>query len=232
MAGFSRIYPATQLTPAEQRTLMSREAKAWLPAVVVRGEGLFLQFREDRISDWVEAFDTELGLRMRPLERAWAELMDRRGYRLQRPTPRFVLLHTFSHLLMNQLVFECGYGAASLRERIYCTDGEHPMAAILVYTAAGDSEGSMGGLVRMGKPGRLEPVIRRALDKARWCSSDPVCMEISAQGPDGCNLAACHSCALIPETSCEGQNRLLDRGVVIGTLQNPDCGYFSTSGLP
>jgi hypothetical protein len=87
----------------------------------------------------------------------------------------------------------------------------------------------MGGLVRMGKPGNLEPVIRRALDAAQWCSADPVCMEMShrgGQGPDSCNLAACHNCALVPETACERFNQFLDRGVVVGELGCPDLGYF------
>lgn len=78
----------------------------------------------------------------------------------------------------------------------------------------------------MGRPDRLTEVITRALDKAKWCSSDPVCIESHGQGPDSCNLAACHSCALIPETSCEEQNRLLDRGLVIGTIDRPEIGFF------
>ncbi len=105
------------------------------------------------------------------------------------------------------------------------------MAGILIYTAAGDAEGTMGGLVRMGKPGNLEPVIRRAVRQAHWCSADPVCMEMGAsggQGPDSCNLAACHNCALVPETSCEEFNRFLDRGVVVGIVDNPALGFFST----
>jgi hypothetical protein len=136
-------------------------------------------------------------------------------------------MHTLAHLLINELIYECGYGSASLRERLYSVDGDHPMAGILLYTAAGDSEGTMGGLVRMGKPGRLEGVLRRALENARWCSTDPVCIESLGQGPDNCNLAACHSCALLPETSCEEMNRLLDRGMVVGTLSQPQMGFFS-----
>ncbi len=88
----------------------------------------------------------------------------------------------------------------------------------------------MGGLVRMGKAGYFEPVLRRALEGARWCSADPVCMESGesgGQGPDSCNLAACHSCALVPETACEEFNRLLDRGLVIGSLNEPAIGFFS-----
>jgi hypothetical protein len=92
------------------------------------------------------------------------------------------------------------------------------MSGVLIYTAAGDSEGTMGGLVKMGQPGYLEPILASTIEKAGWCSSDPVCIESRGQG---------HSCALLPETSCEEQNRLLDRGVVIGTLEQPNIGYFS-----
>jgi hypothetical protein len=131
---------------------------------------------------------------------------------------------------MNRLTFECGYSSAALRERIYVSDDQNgPMAAILIYTAAGDAEGTMGGLVRMAKPGYLEPVIRRAVESARWCSADPVCMEMGTsggQGPDSCNLAACHNCALVPETACEEFNRFLDRALVTGMLSDPKLGFF------
>ena len=88
----------------------------------------------------------------------------------------------------------------------------------------------MGGLVRMGKPGNLEPAILAAIEEARWCSADPVCMEmgkIHGQGPDSCNLSACHNCALVPETACEEFNRFLDRGVVIGDIDSTSIGYFN-----
>ncbi len=103
------------------------------------------------------------------------------------------------------------------------------MAGFLMYTAAGDSEGTMGGLVRMGKVGMLEPVVAAALAEAQWCSADPVCMELGekGQGPESCNLAACHSCALLPETTCENFNRYLDRASVVGTHDDPGLGYFA-----
>ena len=81
----------------------------------------------------------------------------------------------------------------------------------------------------MGRPGFLEPVIQRALEAAQWCSSDPVCMEVGSsggQGPDSCNLAACHNCALIPETACEEFNRFLDRGLVVGEPDRSELGFF------
>jgi len=225
--GFSRIFPEDDLDERQRRSLISRVPKEWLPAVVVRGEGLFLQLREDRLVQWQKDNSVQLENRIGLMSQMLDQLRDRRHQQPLRITPRFVLLHTLSHLLINQLIYECGYGSASLRERLYYADGDHPMAGILIYTAAGDSEGTMGGLVRMGQSGRLEGVLRRALEKARWCSTDPVCIESRGQGPDNCNLAACHSCALLPETSCEEQNRLLDRGVVIGTLSQYDLGFFS-----
>ncbi|MDT3706279.1 MAG: DUF1998 domain-containing protein [Thiobacillus sp.] len=224
--GFSRLY-STGLTRNEQRALFMEEQKNWLPAIVVRGEGIFLQFSETRLQKWVDLHGADLEGRLSLMRQNMDALAVRRHQEPRAISPRFVLLHTFAHLLINQLVQNCGYGSASLRERIYSAEGDSPMAGILIYTAAGDSEGTMGGLVRMGQQDRLEEVIRLAIDKARWCSTDPVCIESKGQGPDNCNLAACHTCALLPETSCEEQNRLLDRGVVVGTIDNPAMGFFA-----
>ena len=127
------------------------------------------------------------------------------------------MIHTLAHLLVKRLSFEAGYGASSIRERIYSAphDGDHPMAGVLLYTAAGDADGTLGGLVGLGRPGNLERIFAGALEDARWCGSDPVCVESAGQGPDSLNLAACHACALVPETSCELQNRVLDRCAVL-----------------
>jgi hypothetical protein len=225
--GFSRIYPGDDLTQEERWKLVALEKKRWLPAVIVRGEGIFLKFREDRLGEWIKKFGATHESRFSLINHHMGELRGRRHQQPKLISPKHVLIHTFAHLLINELVYECGYGSASLRERIYSSDGESPMSGVLIYTAAGDSEGSMGGLVQMGQPSYLEAVVDRALEKARWCSSDPVCIESKGQGPDSCNLAACHTCALLPETSCEEQNRLLDRGVVIGTIENPSSGFFS-----
>ncbi len=105
------------------------------------------------------------------------------------------------------------------------------MAGVLIYTAAGDADGTLGGLVRLGEPAVLEGVLRDAVDTARWCSNDPVCMEVGRQGPDGLNLAACHACAHVPETACEAFNVMMDRGAVVGTLEDPTLGFFSGTPL-
>lgn len=131
-------------------------------------------------------------------------------------------------MLINQLSYSCGYGSASLRERIYC-DLDFPdkkMNGVLIYTASGDSEGSLGGLVREGEPENIEKVIRDALLKSEVCSYDPVCIDNKSQGLNGTNAAACHACTFLPETSCEEANQLLDRTTVIGDVQKNLLGYF------
>jgi Domain of unknown function (DUF1998) len=225
--GFSRIFASGNSTPAKRWKLISRTQKNWLPAVVVRGEGIFLVFDATRLDEWEKRFGAFHRDRLKQVNQNLQAQAQRRQAHVDAASPKFVLLHTFAHVLISQLVFDCGYGSSSLRERIYFSDAHPRMSGILIYTAAGDSEGTMGGLVRMGEPGLLDRMIARALDRARWCSSDPVCIESPGQGPDSCNLAACHSCALLPETSCEQQNRLLDRGMLIGVLDRPEVGFFS-----
>jgi len=139
---------------------------------------------------------------------------------------RFLLVHTLAHIVINQLVFECGYSTASLRERLYVSDdSDAPMAGVLIYTSSGDSEGTLGGLVRLAEPKRFHDVVLHAIERASWCSADPVCAEVSNAGD--ANLAACQSCVLLPETSCETFNRGLDRAMVVGTPSSPNSGFFS-----
>ena len=232
-AGFSRVYPHSGGSLGDRKRLLRQHPihrkDDWLPAYVVFGEGVFIEFDEDRLRRWENRKDVKV--RVKRLDDQYQEVSQTRGLRNRKIEQRFILLHTVSHLLMNRLTFECGYSSAALRERLYYSSHvDYPMAGILIYTAAGDAEGTMGGLVRMGKPGELEPIVRRALEGARWCSADPVCAEageVGGQGPDSLNLAACHNCALVPETACEEFNRFLDRRMVIsGPGGNTDVGFF------
>jgi len=198
----------------------------WLPAIKVYGEGIFIELDTTEIDRWMRA-DGVMD-RIAPLVARYNAARVARQQPFRNVLAKFVLMHTLAHVIINQLSFDCGYGSASLRERLYCdfTDQSRPMQGVLIYTASGDSEGTMGGLVRQAKAGRLETTVRRALDRAAWCSSDPVCVESHGQGSDSANLAACHSCCLVPETSCEEGNRLLDRALLVGTPDNPDLGFL------
>lgn len=235
-SGFSRIFPEPTQTLEARKAILRRFSplpdKEWLPAYVVYGEGLFFVFDEAKILNWLQYQGTDINQRVQKLVQNYLRLQQERGLKAKSISAKLILIHTFSHLLMNRLTFECGYSSAALRERLYISENpKEPMAGLLIYTAAGDTEGTMGGLVRMGKQSYLEPVVRRALENANWCSADPICTEMgnrTGQGPGSCNLAACHNCALVPETACEEFNRFLDRTLVVGDMENPNLGFFKS----
>ncbi|MGW7568978.1 DrmB family protein [Streptomyces tendae] len=221
LSGFTRVSPDATVVPADT----ARRLK-WLPAVEVFGEGIFLSLNPAELAGW-EA-DREVRKRVSGM-RADLDRSFQRD-RLEALTgpelaPRFVLLHTLAHLLIRQLSFESGYTTASLRERVYARP-EQDQYGILVYTAAGDAEGTLGGLVRQGEPPRLAETLLRMTEAAAWCSADPLCSEHTGQGFGNLNRAACHACALLPETSCETGNTLLDRTLVVGGEHVP--GYLES----
>lgn len=219
LQGFRRVSPSSSFVPADT----ARKAR-WLPAVEVFGEGVFLTLDKAELNAWEQdqrVRERVAGMRD-DLTRSFQadRLATVAGDEL---SPRFVLLHTLAHLLIRQLSFESGYSTASLRERVYGRP-EHDQYGVLIYTAAGDAEGTLGGLVRQGEAPRLAETLLRMTEAAAWCSADPLCAEHTGQGFDNLNRAACHACALLPETSCETGNTLLDRALVVGGAQVP--GYF------
>lgn len=232
LAGFTRGTGHSHTDLAFRRNLLWREPPqpehSWLPAIEVYGEGLYLELNERLLHEWEHA--QAVTSRLTSLERQQHAVQVRTGRSGQMVMPRLLLIHTLAHLLINRLTFECGYPAASLRERLYVsTTPGREMAGMLLYTSSGDSAGTLGGLVRMGEVERFVPLLESAVREALWCSNDPVCMELGemgGQGQNSLNLAACHSCALLPETSCEQFNSLLDRAVVIGTPGNPNIGFL------
>lgn len=233
LIGFTRIESQGELDDpamaAERRAPISRQPAKWVPATEIRGEGLFLEFHEEEIVNWVN----------RAKDRNDEFYRAHRQWRLLRKIPspelgyaglRFVFLHSFAHALIRQFALECGYSAASLRERIYSKNPDEdggPMAGILIYTAAPDSEGTLGGLVRLGEPQTLGRHIRCALEAMTLCASDPLSAEHDPP-QDGLTLhaAACHACLFSAETSCERGNRYLDRSVLVETVHRADLAFF------
>ena len=187
----------------------------WLPAMELYGEGVFFTLDEDVLQRW------EVGDMLRERADAFARrYVQRAGQAFPElevdVSPRFLLCHTLSHLMIRELEAKAGYPAASLKERIYCAAGREPMAGILIYVAVADEEGSLGGLMELAKPDRFLPLLTGAFEAAAWCSLDPVCGEQEGHGPDLLNRAACHACVLLPEPSCPHGNVLLDRAFVGG----------------
>jgi hypothetical protein len=236
LLGFTRIESNSDFAEATQLkdgrlTPLRRGNPTWLPASEVRGEGIFLRIREDVLSAW-EAKPIVQNLDREFLEshNAWRKLRKLTPFHDNFPGIRLVLLHSLAHALMRQIVLDCGYTAASVRERLYSRrNGEMggPMAGILLYTAAPDSEGTLGGLVELGNPLTLGRHLDQALESLRLCASDPLCAE---HRPDttgrGIHGACCHACQFAPETSCERGNRYLDRAVLVETFSGGGTGFF------
>ena len=238
MIGFTRLDPPGDILDAagagQRRVKLARTSPTWTPASEVRGEGVFLQFKEEAIQRWLQGGPQRLwDEKFHNSHTIWRQARYIEHPDEQYPGLRYVLIHSFSHILMRQLALEAGYVAASVRERIYSRNpGENPdfpepMAGLLIYTAAPDSEGTLGGLVNQGKPEILGEHLRKALTDAALCASDPLCAE-HPPSTDGITLhaAACHACMFAPETSCEQGNRYLDRSVLVPTLAHDALACF------
>ena len=190
-----------------------------LPAVQNYGEGIFFQFNEESLNQLAN------DLRVQNILDRKLDKQDQ-GYgtweMLNRCGQKYFIVHSFSHLIMRELEFACGYPTASLKERLYISSEDKEfMAGMLIYTTDG-SEGSMGGLVSQASEHNIEKLIKNALLRAVDCSSDPLCWESEGQGLFDLNLASCFSCSLVSETACEAMNLGLDRRILV----DEKFGYF------
>jgi len=238
LVGFTRIESPFDfeetMAGAEERTApLSRQSPKWVPASDTRGEGIFLQFNEQAISSWRSSKPNLNAYEARTFEahKRWRQARRLSPAGAHFPGIRYVLLHSFSHALMRQLAINCGYTASSIRERIYSKAPEEeggPMAGILIYTAAADSEGTLGGLVSLGEPDELGYLIDQSLEQMQLCASDPLCAEHDpVDAIPSIHWAACHACLFAPETSCERGNRYLDRAPLSTTVKVSDRTFFT-----
>jgi len=221
LTGFTRVMPAPGGNSDKAAPLAAPEVD-WLPAIEVRGEGVFLELSPERLSTWERR--PEVAKRAAVLdERYRASFLAVQREPDRQVTPRLLLAHALSHALIDQWSLDCGYPAAALRERLYV---DEDMCGLLIYTATGDSAGSLGGVIEQSSRNRFYPSLREAANRFSWCTNDPLCMESEASGVDSLNLAACHACMLLPEVSCEEANTLLDRAMLVGTPECPEVGYL------
>jgi len=196
----------------------------WVPALETRGEGVFIAFKPEVIESWLEREAVmKRGLRLEAGFKAWTKANEHQK-KATFPGLPYIMLHTLSHLMITAISLECGYGASSIRERVYACDEGY---GILLYTGTPGAEGTLGGLVEVGR--RLEHHLAVALESGRLCSNDPVCAQ---HKPDQqheerfLHGAACHGCVLIAETSCERRNEFLDRALVVPTVEALGSEFF------
>lgn len=228
LVGFSRLEPLEGEEADETRCAkLSREPLGWLPAIRVQGEGIFLALNEDALANW--EIRKEVVNRVQKVNDVInrKQIADGHDDGDAAPlTPRFLLIHTLAHALATRLSLDCGYSTASIRERLYVSTTDPMMCGLLLYTAAPDADGTLGGLSREGRSDRFGRTLMSAIADMEWCSSDPLCGQGLLSLSEGSGLAACHACTYTPETSCEHFNRYLDRVMLVGSPEAPELGFF------
>ena len=213
----------TRITRNESNSVaISQYPKPWLPAVELTGEGIFIRFNKDKIAQWKNAHSS----RYKRMKKAMYDS----NFTNESFSEIYVLLHTFAHLFIREISNVCGYSTASIREKIYSEindKNEVKMCGILIYVSSSDSDSSLGGLISVAdNEDVFEKIMDSMLERASWCSGDPLCIFSTKQGYKNLNYAACHDCTLLPETSCERFNCFLDRASIVGLPDNPDLGFF------
>ena len=189
-----------------------------LPAIENYGEGILFVLDGKKLTKWES--NEEVVNRTKIIQ-DYGQNSDWQSHKIEAKsiTARKVLIHTLAHLVIKELEYVCGYPMSSLQERLYVSDSMHGF----LISAFDGTDGYLGGLSKLcNNIDNLREIITSALNRAKDCSLDPICYESEGQGIAQLNLAACHSCTLIPETSCELGNLFLDRRFLIDEI----FGYF------
>lgn len=225
--GFTRISPTStevdgELDPDVNRADLDVQ-QDWLPAFENRGEGLFIQLDPARVEAWLKWDPVQA--RAQQLQAGFARWAAERGVDRTFPGGAYVMVHTLAHLLLTAIAEECGYPASALRERVYALHSGR--FGVLLYTATPGADGTLGGLAACAA--RTGALVQRAVALARLCSNDPVCAHHAPDEPHGdrpLHGAACHGCVFVAETSCEQRNDLLDRSLIVDTIEIKGAGFF------
>ncbi len=241
--GFTRLDEVDRVSDVAGRLVkLTRDGRpTWVPATEDRGEGIFVQLDLEALNVWEQTvlssqlWQSHRESHRRNFQRRFSETAKLVNPDSRLPAPRYWLLHSLSHALIREMAMSCGYGAASLSERLYAwaaSPQREAAAGLLICTTASDSDGTLGGLVALSEPARFQNLVRSALRRASRCSSDPVCaMRTPSDPEDFLHGAACHCCSFASETSCEKANRFLDRRLLL-TLPSSSgdgiAGFFGT----
>lgn len=223
LLGFTRV-DAPDPDADEQTNIVylnKGKTERWLPAAEIHGEGVFIEFNRDTIDSWLSS--PQLSALSQKYAQCYKEFCESKEWTITTlRDARYVLMHTFAHLLIKQMSMASGYSSSAIRERIYFGDD---MSGVLLYTGSSDKEGSLGGLVELGNISQLRILMRDAFQEALVCTNDPECLNNTPAGNNS-NGAACHSCCMISETACENGNRMLDRGLIVPIDGREDQAYF------
>ncbi len=237
LVGFTRIVDAEDYKTNKKNPTTGEEFKMgklfnkdnqkinWLPAIEIRGEGIFISLNEKRLEKWEK--NKALIKRASIINEKYIASIGKKTENIIDITPRYLLVHSLAHSLISELAKVCGYNEASLRERLYISDKkDEKMSGILIYTSSSDSEGTLGGLSRQADLNRFKNIFLNAIKSKHNCSQDPHCIMGIKSASEQFNHAACHACMLLPETSCQNWNRFLDRAMLRGDINDEFKSFF------
>ena len=225
LLGFTRVDAPDPDADEQANIVYLNKGKTdrWLPAAEVNGEGVFLEFNQATLDQWINK--TDISALSSKYAKCYEDFCESKGWTVtDLRDAKYVLMHTFAHLLIKQMSMSSGYSSSAIRERIYFGNN---MSGILLYTGSTDKEGSLGGLVELGQVKNLLKLMESAFQEALLCTNDPECLNSLPAG-NNANGAACHSCCMISETACENGNRMLDRGLVVPIAGREDQSYFKS----
>jgi hypothetical protein len=198
--GYQRFDPQTgQAVPSQ----FGWNGVIWYPGIELFGEGVFIDLANQppvlgggRVGTWNERHrtDPDADPLLHPVHVWW---------------------HSLSHRLLWALSVDSGYSSAAIRERVYLRlqNGSVTGSGLLLYTVQPGGDGTLGGLIALAS--RFASILLSALSDVDTCSNDPLCHDAPSVGADG---AACYSCLLASETSCEHRNHGLDRQLLCDNL--------------
>lgn len=197
--GYQRVDPpAADVIPVA----FGWSGQSWYPGIELFGEGVFLDLEHE----------AQLAL-TGPRVQEWRRRHGRSGDMAEHPI--HVWWHSLSHRLLRALSLDSGYSSTAIRERTYLSIDQDGRArgGLLLYTVQPGGDGTLGGLIALTR--QFDRILGAALSDIEVCSNDPLCQEAPSAGAEG---AACYSCLLASETSCEHRNLRLDRAVLLDNM--------------
>ncbi len=212
--GYKRVKfsgPTSHLHPVHAPDPTNPEVR-WYPGVDHYGEGIYID-----INPSIRGQD-----HFYPIGRAaheWDDMIARnpRAATLIEWNALSAWWHSLAHRLINAVSIHSGYSSSAIRERIYLTrdQGRGLRGGIILYTAQSGGDGTMGGLTSLVP--YFREILDLALDGLDRCSNDPLC-ENADLDPISNLGAACYSCLMVSETSCEHFNGHLNRRLLLENL--------------
>lgn len=195
------VYGSTRRAPQVFKPYYEKGRGDSKPVVYVRQfrtEGIVFQFDHQKLTSWLSSNGI---LKPNQLEESGARMSFRKMVNTssQAKSAVFELLHTFSHLIIQNASRHTGLSNRNLSEIIYPSLG-----SVFVYSKASTNIGGLEDVYDFS----MKEWARDFLDLAESCPQDPACMEDEG--------GSCNACSYLPEFVCAHFNQELDRGALVG----------------